>query len=201
MPHRQSNPLPNPTTDKTARSSVEYVALYSSDYSLARLDKMRISVAVNLLLALVPDRCGASHGRAAEFDIRFVDTPTSSPRTVHLRRQNDNATQALHLPLRRVRGPSQKSHWLRVAGGVPGERVELTNSTSMTFWRTSQYIGNISVGNQDFQVAIDTGSSDTWVVHEDFVCLDGESKPLPVCSARLASSLMTSVWLRERDKN
>ena len=50
----------------------------------------------------------------------------------------------------------------------------LTNSTTsnMTFLYNTNYVIPISIGKQEFKIAVDTGSSDTWVVHSDFTCID-----------------------------
>jgi len=147
---------------------------------------MKSALAFNLLLALVPVKCSSpSHDNANAFGIRFIETPPSSSRQVRARRQVDNATPPIHLPLRRVPSPSWKPHWLETASDLLHDSIDgPVNSTRMTYWRTSQYVGNISLGSQDFTVVMDSGSSDTWVVHEDFVCIDNDSKPLPVRSLR-----------------
>ncbi|KAJ7738050.1 acid protease [Mycena maculata] len=46
-----------------------------------------------------------------------------------------------------------------------------------------EYLVNITVGGKNFQVILDTGSSDTWVAHEGFSCLDlnGTSVPASTC--------------------
>ncbi|KAJ7636639.1 acid protease [Roridomyces roridus] len=43
----------------------------------------------------------------------------------------------------------------------------------------NEYLVNITVGGKGFQVVLDTGSSDTWVVHEGFTCIDSDSNPVP----------------------
>ncbi|KAJ6597804.1 acid protease [Mycena vulgaris] len=47
----------------------------------------------------------------------------------------------------------------------------------------NEYLVNITIGGQNFQVIIDTGSSDTWVVHKNFTCFDlsGNSVPAATC--------------------
>lgn len=42
------------------------------------------------------------------------------------------------------------------------------------------YMVDIRFGNQTLPMEIDTGSSDTWVVGENFACVDKDMKPWPV---------------------
>ena len=156
---------------------------------------------LHLLFAFAWGVSGASHGTASGFDVRFNESPPliSGAAGGQLRRRHDNATQPRHLPLRRVPGSSSKSHWLQALAGrdLRDKGVDAdgpANSTRMTYHRASQYIGNISFGNEEFQVVMDTGSSDTWIVHEDFVCVDFDSKPILVCPE------FSSTWrIRFRD--
>ncbi|KAJ7123507.1 aspartic peptidase domain-containing protein [Mycena epipterygia] len=45
-----------------------------------------------------------------------------------------------------------------------------------------EYLVNITVGGKNFQVILDTGSSDTWVVHQNSSCLDLEGNPVPAAT-------------------
>ena len=45
-------------------------------------------------------------------------------------------------------------------------------TTNMTFLYNSEYIIPLKIGDQEFHVAVDTGSSDTWVIKNDFICID-----------------------------
>jgi len=50
----------------------------------------------------------------------------------------------------------------------------------MSYLGGIQYSGVIGLGNESFEVIIDTGSSDTWLVHQDFLCVDYSRKPVQV---------------------
>jgi hypothetical protein len=48
-----------------------------------------------------------------------------------------------------------------------------------TFLYDRNYIASISVGGQDLDIIIDTGSSDTWVVGGNFTCVDERGRRAP----------------------
>lgn len=43
----------------------------------------------------------------------------------------------------------------------------------------SEYIGEITFGEQTVSVVIDSGSSDTWLASDSFVCVDSKKRPQP----------------------
>ncbi|KAH8879948.1 acid protease [Thozetella sp. PMI_491] len=42
----------------------------------------------------------------------------------------------------------------------------------MTFLYHTSYVIPVKIGGQDFQLSVDTGSSDTWVIKNNFTCID-----------------------------
>ncbi|KAJ7107936.1 aspartic peptidase domain-containing protein [Mycena epipterygia] len=46
----------------------------------------------------------------------------------------------------------------------------------------NEYVVNITVGGKTFNAILDTGSSDTWVVHEGFSCFDLNGTAVPVAT-------------------
>lgn len=56
-----------------------------------------------------------------------------------------------------------------------------TASTGLiSLYEGEEFATGITIGGQDFQVIVDTGSSDTWVVESDFLCVDVDTEdPLP----------------------
>lgn len=51
-------------------------------------------------------------------------------------------------------------------------RRQLGHATPAKNFQNFQYIAEISLGSQTFEVTIDTGSADTWVASDAVVCLD-----------------------------
>lgn len=41
------------------------------------------------------------------------------------------------------------------------------------------YATDLTIGGQTFEVIVDTGSSDTWVIERGFVCVDGSGNVVP----------------------
>lgn len=68
------------------------------------------------------------------------------------------------LALRKSKGASPSQKFLRTAG---------TNQTSV-FSDSLQatYTTDITFGDQTFTAIVDTGSSDTWVIGDNFTCVD-----------------------------
>ncbi len=58
--------------------------------------------------------------------------------------------------------------WDLTADAV-GTKVATTN---MTFFHNTNYVVPIKIGKQELLVAVDTGSSDTWVIQNNFTCVD-----------------------------
>ncbi|KAJ6599758.1 acid protease, partial [Mycena vulgaris] len=68
---------------------------------------------------------------------------------------------------------------LRGKHGRSGRKTEVLNGAAFD----QEYVLNITVGGKVFNAILDTGSSDTWVVHDGFSCLDlnGTAVPAATC--------------------
>ena len=72
-----------------------------------------------------------------------------------------------HVSLRRIEASprSQRPIWSQSLFNSAD-----SNSTNTTFLFNRNYIAKLSIGKEDFEVIIDTGSSDTWLITDDFLC-------------------------------
>jgi len=155
------------------------------------------------LLAYSGASSATKHDPARQFGLRIVagTAPTADPNGLQF--QANNSIEPRHLPLQRITGLSLKQQWLQVASDIlngvhlgsenPGE---VNATTRIKYLHSSQYVGNISVGSQEFQVVLDTGSSDTWIVHESFSCVDYDDRPISVCLNASLPALATSLLTR-----
>lgn len=80
----------------------------------------------------------------------------------HVRIRRSADAPAKHLALRSVLGLDQ-DHIGRRQDGEPAASVQLTGQS---------YIANVTIGEQEIPLLIDTGSADLWVAPDSFVCLD-----------------------------
>ncbi len=99
-----------------------------------------------------------------------------------------DAVASSYVSLRKVPGPDRRPAWGRSSlSSFRGDDEDVvpanSNSTTpakLTFLYSTNYVANVSIGNQQFQVVVDTGSSDTWLVKSNFSCLDNQNQLLQV---------------------
>jgi aspergillopepsin I len=92
-------------------------------------------------------------------------------------------TASGYMPLRRIPGPSSNHlvlQHLRSSFDVEGALNVTSNSTKITWLKSSQYVGSLSIGGKDFEVIVDSGSSDTWIIQKGYACVDYDGKAIPV---------------------
>jgi hypothetical protein len=89
-----------------------------------------------------------------------------------------------YVSLQRIFGLNITNSWLHALRNSMSEKDNQTDSyypiTSVLYDESRTYLANISAGSQVFQVIVDTGSSDTWIVHENFSCVDYSLDIIPV---------------------
>ncbi|KAJ7692919.1 aspartic peptidase domain-containing protein [Mycena rosella] len=92
-----------------------------------------------------------------------------------------HAEFAIPFTAKRPRRESKK-HALRGLRGIYSKLRTNTVALDGGAFDT-EYLVNITIGGKNFQVIMDTGSSDTWVVHTNFTCFDlsGNSIPAAAC--------------------
>lgn len=85
------------------------------------------------------------------------------------------ANKVDHVPIRRSADALPKHHALRSVLGLDQDRIgrrqdgESVASVQLT---GKSYIADVTIGEQEIPVLIDTGSADLWVAPESFICLD-----------------------------
>lgn len=85
------------------------------------------------------------------------------------------ASKVDHVPIRRSGDTLPKHHALRSVLGLGQDNIgrrqdgESVPSVQLT---GQSYIADVTIGEQEIPVLIDTGSADLWVAPESFVCLD-----------------------------
>lgn len=85
------------------------------------------------------------------------------------------ANKVDHVPIRRSGDALPKHHALRSVLGLGQDHIgrrqdgESVPSVQLT---GQSYIADVTIGEQEIPVLIDTGSADLWVAPESFVCLD-----------------------------
>ncbi|TVY33153.1 putative aspartic-type endopeptidase [Lachnellula subtilissima] len=52
------------------------------------------------------------------------------------------------------------------------------NSSLISLFGSAQFDTNVTFGDQTFELLVDTGSSDTWVIHSDFTCVSQTTSAL-----------------------
>lgn len=71
---------------------------------------------------------------------------------------------------------SSKGSKARSAARLKGLDIVVGNSTGLiSLFEGEEFATNITFGTETFEVIVDTGSSDTWVVETDFSCVDVET--------------------------
>lgn len=85
------------------------------------------------------------------------------------------ANKVDHVPIRRSADAPAKRLALRSVLGLDqdhvGRRQDRESGASVQLTGQS-YIANVTIGEQEIPLLIDTGSSDLWVAPDSFVCLD-----------------------------
>lgn len=85
------------------------------------------------------------------------------------------ANKVDHVPIRSSGDALPKHHALRSVLGLDQDRIgrrqdgESVPSVQLT---GQSYIADVTIGEQEIPVLIDTGSADLWVAPDSFVCLD-----------------------------
>jgi hypothetical protein len=129
-----------------------------------------------LLMAVAP-----ASALGGAFGVRHLDAPAVySPR----RTRSALAVTPRSIELRRLEHKSESAQWLnamRLGPSEDGHYALSTNSTRLNFLQGKQYSGRLGFGDEEFEVIIDTGSSDTWVVHQNFTCVLPSGIPILVC--------------------
>jgi hypothetical protein len=113
-----------------------------------------------------------SQSSTAPFQLRAVE-PRPLLKSPLQSRQEGNLLSG-SVRLRRIQAQSSAQFWLqsiRHGESGHGNFVTQPNTTELTFLNSQVHVGTIEIGSQDLQVIMDTGSSDTWVLHENFTCL------------------------------
>lgn len=85
-----------------------------------------------------------------------------APKSCHVKLRRGNHAPPRHLALRSVLGLDQ-DHLGRRQEGEPATAVQLKGES---------YIADVTIGDQEIPLLIDTGSADLWVAPDNFVCLD-----------------------------
>lgn len=91
-----------------------------------------------------------------------------------------DAVTSNHVAMRKIHGRLPVRNWQRSLHRDAGDTWDLTSASNvttpatsnMTFLYNTNYVVPISIGDQEFQVTVDTGSSDTWLVQSNFTCFD-----------------------------
>lgn len=95
-----------------------------------------------------------------------------------------------HAALQRIEIPAREGRsfvpqlFRSLASEGDGNTTTLSNAT---FLFNRNYVTTLTVDKQDFQVIVDTGSSDTWLVTSDYVCYDEYGTPAAVSPTRIYS--------------
>lgn len=85
-----------------------------------------------------------------------------------LSKRTPTLEKPLTLPLRRLNGSPPSQKYLRALTTGISNRVNLQE----VFWGSS-YLAPMTLSNgQQFQMVLDTGSSDTWIIQDGFICAD-----------------------------
>lgn len=96
-----------------------------------------------------------------------------SPR--YLRPELGHGDRVHHVPVQRSADALPRHHALRSVLGLGQDHIgrrQDGQSTASVQLTGQSYITNVTVGEQQIPVLIDTGSADLWVAPDSFVCLD-----------------------------
>ena len=87
-----------------------------------------------------------------------------------------------NIKLRRIESSARTRRplWTRSLRQLDSREANATKFTNTTFLFNRNYVASITLGGQDFEVMLDTGSSDTWVIKSNFTCLDETGRSAPV---------------------
>src|SRR5262245_35669098 len=103
------------------------------------------------------------------FGVRTIDTiPSTSIR----KRSPDVITQH-YVAIRRNPQRSPQQDWLQSLRAGPdrdGHFALRSDQTKLVYHESHGYLANISIGTEELQVIMDTGSSDTWLLDQDVNC-------------------------------
>jgi hypothetical protein len=119
------------------------------------------------------------YASSTTFGIRAVDIPPSTP----TRKRNVDSVTSNYMSLQRSPHRSPQHGWLqslREGTYRDGTLSVNANPVSIIYDESRTYIGNLSIGPQEFQVVVDTGSSDTWIAHKNMTCVDYDLNPISV---------------------
>jgi hypothetical protein len=89
-----------------------------------------------------------------------------------------------------------KRLWERVTGSKQVVAVE-PGSSPIQNLQNAVYLTSVNVGEQDFQLVLDTGSSDTWLVSQPFQWLDNLQKPVSAKVCRFSKQYVRSATFVE----
>lgn len=100
--------------------------------------------------------------------------------------------------MQKIQGHLPQRNWQKTLHKAVGDTWDLNSeynltkpaTSNMTFLYNTNYAIPISIGDQEFQVTVDTGSSDTWVVQSNFTCVDPTT--LGPINVRLSSPPISS---------
>ena len=112
------------------------------------------------------------------------------PQPSSLQARSVDAVTSNHVVMRRIPGHGIQPAWqnsFRKEFGDGWDLAEDFNTTksatsNMTFLYNRNYVVPMMVAGQEFQVSVDTGSSDSWVVQSNFTCVDPSVGIIPVGS-------------------
>ncbi|KAJ5894202.1 acid protease [Penicillium taxi] len=99
-----------------------------------------------------------------------VNITTWKPTAQTASRTPDKSSHVL--PLKKRKATSASSHSAASLTGKTKKATTSGSSTLISLAEGEEYATSITIGTQTFEVIVDTGSSDTWVVEEGFTCID-----------------------------